>query len=43
METESFLLPTHYVIQDTVGRGAYGVVVAARDQRSGEMLAIKKI
>ena len=40
---DSFLLPECYSIIDTVGRGAYGVVVAAKNNVTGEMVAIKKI
>lgn len=40
---ENFLLPEYYSIIDTVGRGAYGVVVAAKNNLTGEMVAIKKI
>lgn len=39
----TFLLDERYQIQDTLGSGAYGVVVSARDTRTGEVLAIKKI
>jgi mitogen-activated protein kinase 1/3/mitogen-activated protein kinase 6 len=39
----TFQLDQRYDILDTVGSGAYGVVVSARDTRTGEMVAIKKI
>ncbi|CAG9332948.1 unnamed protein product [Blepharisma stoltei] len=39
----NFLLDSRYEIRDTVGSGAYGVVVSARDTISGELVAIKKI
>ena len=38
-----FEIEDHYEIIDSVGQGAYGVVVAAKDKRSGDMVAIKKI
>ena len=38
-----FEIEPFYDIVEVVGRGAYGVVVAARDTRSGKMIAIKKI
>lgn len=39
----TFLLDERYQIEDTLGSGAYGVVVAARDSRTGQRVAIKKI
>ncbi|CAG9318191.1 unnamed protein product [Blepharisma stoltei] len=39
----NFLLDSRYEVRDTVGSGAYGVVVSARDTVSGELVAIKKI
>ena len=39
----SFQIDQRYDIHDTVGSGAYGVVVSARDTKTGEMVAIKKI
>ena len=39
----TFLLDERYEIIDTIGSGAYGVVVSARDTKTGEMVAIKKI
>ena len=39
----TFLLDERFQIEDTLGSGAYGVVVAARDSRTGERVAIKKI
>lgn len=39
----TFGLDSRYEILDTLGSGAYGVVVSARDTRTGEMVAIKKI
>lgn len=38
-----FEIEPHYDVVEVVGRGAYGVVVAAKDGISGEMIAIKKI
>lgn len=43
VETDTFMLPECFSIVDTVGRGAYGVVVAAKNKQSDEMVAIKKI
>lgn len=40
---KEFDIPAYYRIQEVVGRGAYGVVVAAEDTRTGKMVAIKKI
>ena len=39
----TFLLDERYEIIDTIGSGAYGVVVSARDSKTGQMCAIKKI
>jgi len=39
----TFLLDERYEIIDTIGSGAYGVVVSARDTKTGELVAIKKI
>lgn len=39
----TFLLDERYEIIDTIGSGAYGVVVSARDSKTGELVAIKKI
>ena len=39
----TFLLDERYEIIDTIGSGAYGVVVSARDTKTGESVAIKKI
>lgn len=39
----TFVVDQRYDILDIVGSGAYGVVVSARDKRTGEMVAIKKI
>jgi len=39
----NFQIDERYEIVDTVGSGAYGVVVSARDTKTGEMVAIKKI
>ena len=39
----SFILDRRYQIIDTIGSGAYGVVVSARDTVTGECVAIKKI
>jgi serine/threonine protein kinase len=39
----TFLLDDRYEILDTLGSGAYGVVVSARDTKTGEKIAIKKI
>lgn len=38
-----FEIEPHYDIVEVVGRGAYGVVVAAKDSRTNQMIAIKKI
>ena len=38
-----FEIDKKYEIIDSVGQGAYGVVVAAKDKSTGEMVAIKKI
>lgn len=38
-----FEIEPKYEIIEVVGRGAYGVVMAVKDQDSGEMVAIKKI
>lgn len=39
----NFILDRRYTILDTIGSGAYGVVVSARDLATGENVAIKKI
>lgn len=39
----NFILDRRYQIIDTIGSGAYGVVVSARDTVTGENVAIKKI
>jgi len=39
----NFNIPTYYKIVEVVGRGSYGIVVAARDTRTNKMVAIKKI
>ena len=39
----TFFLDRRYRILDTIGSGAYGVVVAAQDLHTGEQVAIKKI
>lgn len=38
-----FEIDEKYEIIDSVGQGAYGVVVAAKDKQTGQMVAIKKI
>lgn len=38
-----FEIEDHYEIIDSVGQGAYGIVVAAKDLRDGSSVAIKKI
>jgi serine/threonine protein kinase len=38
-----FMIDSRYEIMETLGSGAYGVVVSARDNLTGEMVAIKKI
>jgi len=38
-----FEIDERYDIIDSVGQGAYGVVVAAKDKKTGDMVAIKKI
>ena len=35
--------PARYTLLKSAGKGAFGVVVAARDERTGETVAIKKI
>ena len=42
-ENKEFDIPSYYKIREVVGRGAYGVVVAALDTRTNQMVAIKKI
>lgn len=42
-DNKEFDIPAYYRVQEVVGRGAYGVVVAAEDTRTGKMVAIKKI
>lgn len=42
-DNKEFDVPAYYRVQEVVGRGAYGVVVAAEDTRTGKMVAIKKI
>jgi len=39
----TFLLDQRYNIIETIGNGAYGVVVSALDTVTGERVAIKKI
>lgn len=39
----TFELPSYYRVIRPIGKGAYGVVVAAKDTRTGEKVAIKKI
>ena len=39
----NFVLDRRYQIIDTIGSGAYGVVVSAKDTVTGEIVAIKKI
>lgn len=43
IQGSNFYLDRRYNIIDTIGSGAYGVVVSARDMLTGENLAIKKI
>ena len=38
-----FMLDQRYEIVETLGSGAYGIVISARDSLTGEMVAIKKI
>ena len=40
---KEFDIPSFYQVREVVGRGAYGVVVAALDTRTDKMVAIKKI
>jgi serine/threonine protein kinase len=39
----NFQIDERYDFVDTVGSGAYGVVISAMDKKTGEMVAIKKI
>jgi serine/threonine protein kinase len=39
----TFILDSRYVVSEVLGRGAYGIVVAAVDSTTGERVAIKKI
>ena len=39
----TFLIDERYQILETLGSGAYGVVVSAQDSQTGETVAIKKI
>merc|ERR1719199_357596 len=39
----TFDVDVQYTVVDAVGQGAYGIVCAAKDEDSGEMVAIKKI
>ena len=39
----TFSLDKRYEVLESLGSGAYGVVVSARDQVTGELVAIKKI
>jgi mitogen-activated protein kinase 1/3/mitogen-activated protein kinase 6 len=43
VQGSSFYLDRRFTILETIGSGAYGVVVAARDQVTGQQVAIKKI
>ena len=43
VQGSSFCIDRRYSILDTIGSGAYGVVVAARDLITGDRVAIKKI
>eukprot|EP00930_Biecheleria_cincta_P067788 TRINITY_DN5466_c0_g5_i1.p1 TRINITY_DN5466_c0_g5~~TRINITY_DN5466_c0_g5_i1.p1 ORF type:complete len:400 (-),score=80.06 TRINITY_DN5466_c0_g5_i1:120-1319(-) len=38
-----FQAPKRFIINEAVGQGAYGVVCSARDEETGEVVAIKKI
>jgi serine/threonine protein kinase len=39
----TFTLDSRYVVSEVLGSGAYGIVVAAVDSKTGERVAIKKI
>jgi len=39
----TFDVDANYTVVDAVGQGAYGIVCAAKDEDTGEMVAIKKI
>ena len=39
----TFEVNDRYVIDKPIGHGAYGVVVSAKDTKTGKMVAIKKI
>lgn len=38
-----FVIPTRYQVVRGIGRGAYGTVCAAKDHKTGESVAIKKV
>lgn len=38
-----FVVDDRYELLRALGRGAYGIVVSARDRKSGRQVAIKKI
>ncbi|KAL0488993.1 mitogen-activated protein kinase [Acrasis kona] len=42
LKDEAFYIPRRYVIDRFIGQGSYGVVVAAKDIITGELVAIKK-
>jgi len=39
----SYAVPSRYTVLDSIGEGAYGVVVSAQDETTQEKVAIKKI
>ena len=39
----TFDVDARYTVVDAVGQGAYGIVCAAKDEKTGSMVAIKKI
>jgi mitogen-activated protein kinase 1/3 len=42
VDKHEFLLPENYVVNEVLGKGAYGVVVSAYDEKKKKEVAIKK-